>query len=248
MDKNDFYDHLRTRTASDNAHRIATAMEESGLLDRLHFLKDGLSTSVFTIEGSNLVLKIFDQRRQKNAPLRPSRFTLQNREQLTLQDDSPVSISLAPKLTDKGVTLLHQEMLRYKLWTEEGSDFWDILPSHSQPHEIKNVLLDASGVPYQIDSDAVRRFDDRYNKYPANGDGKRSDADYLRYRKDSFNRHGRSDAISAERFAAIAAACDACEWPLNQGKLLSDAADQNVLASFKTALRSLRTPQSLAAR
>lgn len=227
MQKQDFFDKVTTRTSDANAQAIADALEKAHLLDRLTFLKDGRSTSVFDIKDSGLVLKLFDRRTRANERIRNSRFQLSDYYRCIVKDHeanghtppraTEVVVEIEPKLTDRGLAPIHQEMLRYELWTKEGREFKDILAPASNRHEIKNVMLDHRGVPYQIDEDAVAAFDDP--AYPANANGRRSDEQYLAWRADSLNEHGRPDTVSQEKFGQIKSACNACDWPVDQQEL-----------------------------
>jgi hypothetical protein len=241
---------LEYRTSTANAQRIAESLGDA-LISRMQFVKDGTSTSVFSIEGSNLVFKASDRQQEKNERISHSRFMPQANCRASVQDDVALDdknqpreaiLEVEPEMSHDGVTRLHQEMLRYMLWTQEGLEFWDYLPATSNPSEIKNVMLDHRGVPYQIDDDAVRRFDDRWNQYPPDGDGKRSDEQYLHYRADSWNEMGRSDAIDTSYFQKIKAACAQCDWPVRQKALYEARIDRKTIAAFEQAFDAL-TPQ-----
>lgn len=241
---------IASRTSSENAGRIVEALGQQGLIPHLHFLKDGGSTSVFSVDDSNLIFKVSANTKPDIPRVRLSRYTLRSYCSQTMKDDSTprreTVLDLEPALTHDGVTRLHQEMLRYKLWTEEGLDFWDILPARSNPKEIKNTMLDRNGVPYQVDKDAVMPFRDIGNSYPPDGNGKRTDEQYLDYRANQLDEHGRPDALPTERFRQIKEACAKCDWPLNQAKKFNEQVDINTVKLFKRAFVSLQGPSAAA--
>lgn len=249
MKKEEFLEKLLTRTSRSNAESIADAFDAAGVLSNIHFLRDGQSASVFDIKGSNLVLKIFDRRTRINPRINDSRFQLRDNFRRILRDESEkdqkqnpteVVVEIEPKLTEQGLAILHQEMLRYKLWKDEGLDFLDIYPPESNPREVKNVMLDHRGVPYVIDEDATKRFEDKYNEYPPGPNGKRTDEQYRHYRADSLDRHGRPDVISDEKFAEIKKACALCDWPKDQKTIFDSQIDHDVLKQFSDIIRSLK--------
>jgi hypothetical protein len=249
MDRQALVEKLQTRTSIYNAQQIADALDAHELTENISFLRDGSTTSVFRIDGSNLVFKAYDCRNIKTPRISHSRFILKNNCQATLSDTSEraeagrpseVILEVEPELTHSGVTELHQEMLRYKFWTEEGLDFWDHAPARSYPHEVKNTMLDHRGVPYQIDEDAVRSFDDKYNDYPPDENGKRSDAQYLHYRANSWNNYGSPDAIESAKFAKIVEACKKCEWPTKQDKIFDARTDHEAVRTFANAFNTMR--------
>jgi hypothetical protein len=257
MDKQALVEKLQTRTSLHNAQQIADALETHGLIEKLTFLRDGSTTSVFRIEGSNLVFKAYDCRTAKTPRVSHSRFILKNNCQANLSDSkertedgkpSEVILEVEPELTHNGVTRLHQEMLRYKFWTQEGLDFWDHMPARSYPNEIKNTMLDHRGVPYQIDEDAVRPFDDRYNDYPPDADGKRSDAQYLNYRANSWNHYGKPDTIESKFFEQIVEACKKCDWPTKQDKIFDALTNHETVRMFANAFSAMSPKIALSAR
>lgn len=249
MSKEDeFFDALRSRTSERLAQEVQDALGKAGLLTKLRFLKEGASATVFEIEGANLVLKLFDARQQKNPPVDHSRFVLHDEYRRVLTDAStresagkPVElwIGIEPQLSDAGVTKLHQDIMRWKLWTEEGLEFWDHLPASGNRREIKNVMLDHRQVPYVMDKDAVKRFDDRYNDYPADGNGRRSDEQYRQYRADQFDEYGKPDGIPEATMKEMNAACSAYQWPVQQRGLFKDHVDRAVLRQFARALDAI---------
>lgn len=276
---------LASRYGEAVATRVLDALAAEHLAGRLRFLREGYSATVFEIEGSGLVLKIYQTTRVptlsdaafgrsdiantkslsaitdadllKQAVRAPGRFCVQPLARAVLTDAAPgdaggceaqTVVEIAPKLTHAGVTRLHQECLRYKLWTEEGREFWDHLPAAGAPAEIKNVMLDARGVPYQIDSDAVRVFDDRWNAYPADANGRRSDAQYLQFRADCLDAQGKPDAMPAETFRRVAAACAQYDWPAQQAKAFSATVDAGVLAACRRAVSVMQPQRAMARR
>jgi hypothetical protein len=240
MEKHAFYDKILTRTSPANAKAITDALVNAGLLSSLTFLKDGQTTSVFDIKDSNMVLKIFDRRIRINPRIFGSKYQLQDDYRRILKDESEkdvknnpteVVIEIEPQLTDKGITALHQEMLRYKLWTDEGVEFWDILPPPSNRHEIKNAMLDHRGVPYVIDEDATKIVQD--TSYPADANGKRTDEQYRDWRANNWDQHGRADIISDKKFSEIKDACIKCDWPEDQAPIFSSRINHQVLSKFR---------------
>jgi hypothetical protein len=248
MERDALVDKLHTRTSMHNAQRIADALDAHGLTEKLSFLRDGSTTSVFRIDGSNLVFKAYDCRNMKTPRVTHSRFILKNNCQATLSDPnerteqgrpSEIILEIEPELTHSGVTLLHQEMLRYKFWTEEGLDFWDHMPARSYPNEIKNTMLDHRGVPYQIDEDAVRTFNDITNDYPPDANGRRNDEQYLHYRANSWDNYGRPDVIESAFFAKIVEACKKCDWPTKQDKIFDARTDHESVRIFANAFNAM---------
>lgn len=242
-EKPDFASELRSRADERTAERIIEALKDAGLLSQLQFLSDGKSASAFEIKESGLILKIIEKRQQVHSHNTSSRFMPEYVYRGNFDGD--IAIAIMPKLTEQGVTPLHQEMLRYQLWTREGREFWDIFPAESRPREIKNTMLDHRGVPYQIDEDAVKPFDDRYQEYPADGNGRRSDAQYLDYRANCWTQEGRPDILSPARFSEIKAACDQCEWKIRQSDLFEGHINRDVLQSWVEALESAKPEHAL---
>jgi len=249
MEKHELIAKLEERTSALNAQRIADALGDE-LIGKLHFTKSGMSATIFAIEGTHMVLKAADCRLEKNKRITHSRYMLREHCQAIVLDDSAISgqppaniiLEVKPALTHEGVTPLHQEVLRYQLWTQEGLEFWDHIPAASYPKEVKNVMLDHRGVPYQIDEDAVRPFDDRYNDYPPNHEGKRSDEQYLHMRANSWNHYGRPDAIGNDQFAKIKMLASQGDWPSNQTAVFGERTDHAIVEQFKDAFAVL-SPQ-----
>ncbi|MCE2926535.1 MAG: hypothetical protein LW823_02665 [Rickettsiales bacterium] len=249
MQESEFREKIATRASTKNVDAIVAALKKHNLIEKLEFLADGTTTSVFEIKGSGLVLKFFDRRERKNERISGSRYHLRDYFRGILLDEtaepvngrlSEVVIEIEPKLSAEKLTTDHQEMVRYKLWTEEGIDFYDIWPPLSDRKAIKNVLLDARGVPYQIDEDASRKDDD----YPR---GKKSkpiwekekDKAYQDWRADQLDNYGKPDAISDEKLSRIKAACDACDWPVKQTEIFDPLIDHQKLDIFAGAFREI---------
>ncbi|MFO0390054.1 MAG: hypothetical protein ACK502_10125 [Alphaproteobacteria bacterium] len=248
MQENDFLEKVATRTSAVNARLITDALKNAGLLDQLEFMKDGQSASVFNIKDSGLVLKIFDRRIRKNPRIFTSKYHLHDYYRSILKDESTkdekgnpteVVVEIEPKLTDVGVTKLHQEMLRYKLWTDEGIEFWDTLPPPSNLKEIKNVLIDHRGVPYQIDEDAAKFIDDKYNEYPADGNGRRTDEQYRAWRANQLDENGRLDSISSDKFMEIKESCSKADWPVDQHPIFDPQINFETLKKFSDAITAI---------
>ncbi len=143
------------------AKAAVLTLRAMNLSNALTLIKEG--TEAITLDTSfDQVAKI---RRLDTHQYRKSPMTLEPVQQFDI--GTGFRLLIAPKLTTKGETKFHQQILMYELW-RRGLDFWDTAPPLSDLTIIKNIRLvpegySHAGIPFVIDEGAVNI--DKANHY-----------------------------------------------------------------------------------